>query len=854
MIRWRNIGFALWLSSPYALAVVSDPSEIVERAHAPGRPAVGVPPIAAPVSTPTPNVAQQPRDLQSRVVEVAAQVKSWWNSQVKGVFQAEPKKASEVAKSNPTPTAVPSQASEAQPVAPVANITPSTFAVDVPKSAGPALTELKATKEDLKAEGLVRVAKPGRKGQDNLSRSKSGVPVFAKIDKVKALPRLDVGEEPTVMKRDFLVKNIPLLTAPAQDIKPLSTPSLIGESEIREKIAKFEGVAEKAKDLNRGEFGLDKIVTKESVDKIQLKPKELVAIVEKPYREMGEAELQLLTALIMYNKGENCPAILGMLNGLSKDEKFGTEANFMLGKCASHLKLNHLAFEKLSTIAKDKNHEFTTDALQILVSGISVEQEGAFGRLVRDLGDSKLIPTKNQDEVYFVAAKGLFRDGDYASAKTFAEKVPESSKRFAQANFLVGLSLYSLNQIPKAMAKLEELRNWMNKSGKMDKSLNSLAAINLARMRFTQGQAKEALSLYQSIDKDQPMWVQGLIEQGWVQLAMDDFAGAIGNMYSLHSPYFRAVYKPESFVVRTIGYLNICQYGDAYRTLSWLEHEYRPWGDKTKAYLEQKRSALDIYELTKTYLKGKSDQDVAGLPPQVLREMARQKEFLNLQGALNDLSDEFGRYDAVDGMILSVRSKLKNREQKAVARFKDLKAKLKRAETDKTLVQNIDQWRQQSHLEREVVISLRYQMDILDQSRKSYASLREATLAKLEKDRRGMKESAGKVLLTALNRVNGEINRVLENNEFLRYETFAGSGENIRYQVAGGKTSETNRVPANMKPTKMLNWAFDGEYWEDEIGSYRSSLRNNCPNSAKMEGFFKNRQADGSQAPSGKGE
>src|SRR6185369_17598870 len=71
--------------------------------------------------------------------------------------------------------------------------------------------------------------------------------------------------------------------------------------------------------------------------------------------------------------------------------------------------------------------------------------------------------------------------------------------------------------------------------------------------------------------------------------------------------------------------------------------------------------------------------------------------------------------------------------------------------------------------------------------------------------------------------------RVLENNEFLRYEVFSGSGENIRYQVSGGQVSGTNRIPAHIKPTKMMNWNFDGEFWEDEIGSYRSSLQNNCP-------------------------
>ena len=90
------------------------------------------------------------------------------------------------------------------------------------------------------------------------------------------------------------------------------------------------------------------------------------------------------------------------------------------------------------------------------------------------------------------------------------------------------------------------------------------------------------------VPKDHPLWVQALIEQGWTQLALDDFAGAIGNMYSLHSPYFKVLFQPESFVVRTVGYLNICQYGDAYRTLSKLEADYRDWDSKLATYLSRR--------------------------------------------------------------------------------------------------------------------------------------------------------------------------------------------------------------------------------------------------------------------------
>ncbi len=93
-----------------------------------------------------------------------------------------------------------------------------------------------------------------------------------------------------------------------------------------------------------------------------------------------------------------------------------------------------------------------------------------------------------------------------------------------------------------------------------------------------------------------------------------------------------------------------------------------------------------------------------------------------------------------------------------------------------------------------------------------------------------MRESAGRSLATNLKNIQKEISKVLENNEFLRYEVFAGSGENIRYQVAGGKGVK-GKVSANTAPPKTLNWDFEGEYWEDEIGSYRSTLKNNCSDS-----------------------
>ncbi len=702
-------------------------------------------------------------------------------------------------------------------------------------------TTIQDVRKRLNAEGVSSISKPGRKAQGKFKMTKAGVPVFPMA--IEKIPRLDVGLEPTISRNDFLTKDYHLPITEVADVPALPSPKFISDAEVKAVSSKPVIAAIPAQDLQKQNFGIDQIVTRESILSAVPKMKAVKQIQEKPYKELSPTQQAMLTALILYNKGDRCHAVLGLFDQLTNEQRFANEATFLLGTCAAKLKMRSLSFERLSSLVRAENKEFGAESLSLLIQDLPAEYEVQFSKLIRDLKDKKLIPETGVDEVNYLAAKGAFKEGVYQEARTFAEKVTEASPRYGNAQFLIGLSWYSLGNTTKAIGKLETLRQWMTAKGKTDKNLNSLSAVNLARMRFQQGKFKDAHALYMAIDKDHPVWVQGLIEQGWAQLAMDDFSGAIGNMYSLHSPYFKTVYKPQSFVVRTIGYLNICQYGDAYRTLSWLESEYRPWSDAISSYVTRKKLASDYYETTREYLKGKSDADQDGLPFQVVREMARQREFLNHQTSLNEKADETGRYDTVEKQMLEERAALKSRVAKATARFNEAKGKIGRAAKDSVLATQIDQIKQQQKLERETVIGLRHHIEMIDQSRKAYQALKTQMTQRIDKEKYVLREKAGRNLAETLIQLKGEMALVLENNEFLRYEVFAGSGENIRYQVAGGQVAEANRVPASIKPSKSMNWSFDGEYWEDEIGSYRSSLRNNCPQLGKMDQFFKDKES-----------
>ena len=58
-----------------------------------------------------------------------------------------------------------------------------------------------------------------------------------------------------------------------------------------------------------------------------------------------------------------------------------------------------------------------------------------------------------------------------------------------------------------------------------------------------------------------------MVEQAWTQVLAGDHEGAAGNMFSLHTDFFKKAYAPDTYIVRTVGYLNLCQYGDSLQTI-----------------------------------------------------------------------------------------------------------------------------------------------------------------------------------------------------------------------------------------------------------------------------------------------
>lgn len=693
------------------------------------------------------------------------------------------------------------------------------------------LQTMKDLREKLKSKDLLKISKAGRAGSSPLAKSKAGVPLanWKSLKVSKKIPRLDIGVENSVSREDFEIEKLKWSAQKPQELKPLPVAHPIDGQQLKSLISSPVAKVTSPRGLQPNFRTVGQPVSREVVAKIQYSLQSVPEVQLRPYNPLPEETLKMVAALILFEKGGSCHMIMGLFSALAEAPRTKMEATYHLGACADQLQMNQAAFDKLSSVVAAADKDFSANALSLLARDLPPIYEKEFFKLLKGMKSLKgLTQEEAQDHISYRMAKGAYRSGDYKTSLDYADRVSASSEFKDDARVLSSMNSFALGDKASALKKLEDLKASFEARKVQDSNLKALVNVNLARMNFAQKKYSRALENYMQVPKDHPLWVTALIEQGWTQVATEDYSGAIGNMYSLHSPYFKAVYQPESFVVRTIGYLNICQYGDAYKSLSWLEKDYREWSQKLEGYMTSQNQPQQLYATVKNYIRGKSTDDVDGVPHQVWREMARRKDFLNVQTALNDKFDESKRYEGVNEKIKNEKAGIRWRAEQAKKRFDQLKVQITQAKQSRAVGQ-VEQLTNSLKLERDLTLGLRFQLAILEWSRQGYLNYQKTSQAKLDQETAGLSLKAGQLLIDRAQAIRTEMARVLENNEFLRYEVFAGSGENIRYQVTGGAVGNSNRVPAHIKPTKMLNWSFDGEYWADEIGSYRSSLRDVCP-------------------------
>ena len=354
----------------------------------------------------------------------------------------------------------------------------------------------------------------------------------------------------------------------------------------------------------------------------------------------------------------------------------------------------------------------------------------------------------------------------------------------------------------------------MIESQKKDQVRN-LTALTLARLYFQKGDYKSSYKTYLKIDKSSPAWLQAMVEQAWTQILAGDFEGAAGNMFSMHTDFFRKSYAPDTYIVRTVGYLNLCQFGDGVNVLNDLKKRYGVVQEKLEAYQKNNKEPIRYYELVKTWLRNTNVDEVDGLPRSFIVELARHPNFTTMQKQINNFEDENLRFNKIAIDLIR-----KERE----ARLKMLQAKnefsaLKREGASASSLQKKEQ----------AFLAVGIEHMIISRAREGIKKVRMEAVARLDKEKESLRLKASKNLQSRYNEFVASLGNLVDQKDVLSYEIYSGAGEHIRFQMAGGEVAEREAASLAPDEKESYKWKFKGEVWEDELGHYRSSLKNVCP-------------------------
>lgn len=667
---------------------------------------------------------------------------------------------------------------------------------------------------------LTRVSPGERPGPQLKIKKLSGVPAydFAK-NPGATLPRLNVGREPELQFNPIELKLPEVLSL---DVLKVKRPQGILHAIQSEYLSP---VTLNKKDLSAKPVQLVKPSNLESVPGVpQLKEIPEPKLEEpKPQQvtvlDWTPQDFKILEGLIFFEYKKSTDIALAYFSELLSDKTYRDEALYHYARTCIDRGLHSEARASwLKISSESKSREWRVQAAQALADHIEKFDVSDMETIDPVVVAQEIDISKN--EAYnFYRAKYYLEKGQLGQVEDALGLISEKSPHYNDSLLISALYSYRLAKLDAAQGFLQDL---LKRTTKQD-PLHSAGAITLARIQFQKGDYPRSFQSYLEVDRSHALWLSAMVEQAWTQILKKDYEGAAGNMFSLHTDFFKNAYNPESYVVRTVGYLNLCQFGDAIQVLNNLGKRYAPIQGRLTEFAKSKKDA-DLYDVIRQLLKNPNLREIETLPRSFILELARHPSFINLQKHLNNYEDEMGNFNKVTLNIIQREKDLLSKQGEVNKDLSELRMKFSSKKLKPEDLKSLKE--QEKNLEREL-FAAKFEYQSVNRARNQVKEIREKAFGRIEEEKKRVRVVIKHNLEKRFETLSEQLKGILDQLEVLQYEIYSGAGEQLRYQAAGGDVStEKREVSAKDKST---TWKFKGEIWEDEIGHFRSSLKNVCP-------------------------
>jgi hypothetical protein len=245
-----------------------------------------------------------------------------------------------------------------------------------------------------------------------------------------------------------------------------------------------------------------------------------------------------------------------------------------------------------------------------------------------------------------------------------------------------------------------------------------------------------------------------------------DFSRALGTFHTLDSPYFQHYFYPEVWILEATAYLNLCHFDRTALALQRFEQEILPLITPLESFISNTQRPEDFFTALLATINGKQAAQYK-LPKELVPNILANVEFYNLYRTIKQIEKEEKRIDKEGGALGTY-----------AAELRDNLAKLRRDRV------------------REIGLTIRL---ILGDSLQELQKFR-TKYTELGVDMEDIK-------IDEADRRQRSIEGGEESDDKKEAES-GGSGA-----IVGSDT---------------WRWEFENEFWSDEIGAYRSMIKDAC--------------------------
>lgn len=191
---------------------------------------------------------------------------------------------------------------------------------------------------------------------------------------------------------------------------------------------------------------------------------------------------------------------------------------------------------------------------------------------------------------FYFYYKGIeaFNQKKLERARGYFAKVPSGSSYSLGARFHLGVIANLSGGHSRAINYFERVLGATGGREHM-REIHEAALMNIARVYYEKKRFPEAINYYGRIPRNSDYWLDAIWETSWAFFFMQKFNNSLGQMHTIHSPFFEDRFYPETYILQAITFLRLCRYGEVKKSMRLFKRRYAPVFKEIKSMLNRYR-------------------------------------------------------------------------------------------------------------------------------------------------------------------------------------------------------------------------------------------------------------------------